>query len=142
MTVKNSIYIASILSALLVSGCGGGGSGDGGSGSVINANYNFDGIWGVKTANNVITGPCSWTELTEAFVVKNQCGSASVGGVDVNVACNSNTKTLSFNFELNSKLSGTMTGISPTEMNGRGFSSFDGGACTNSYDLKFTLLSR
>jgi hypothetical protein len=140
--MKKSIFIASIVSALLVSACGGGGSSDGGGGGNVNASYNFDGVWSVENDNEVTTGPCTWVDIKEVFIVKNQCRSASVGGVDVNVACNSDAKTLSFNFEINSKISGTMTGSSPTEMNGRGFSTREGGACTNSYDLKFTLLSR
>jgi hypothetical protein len=140
--MKKSIFTLAVLTTLVLAGCGGGGSDSGGSGNVVNANYNFDGIWGVKTSNNIITGPCTWTELTEAFIVKNQCKSASVGGVDVSIACNSDAKTMAFSFDLNSKLTGNLTATSPTELSGTGFSSGNGGACTNSYDLKFTLISR
>jgi hypothetical protein len=141
-SMKKSIFTAAVLTTILLAGCGGGGSDGGGTGSVVNANYNFDGIWGVKTSNNRITGPCTWTELTEAFIIKDQCRSASVGGVEVSISCNSDTKTMAFSFDLNTKLTGNLTATSPTELSGSGFSSGNGGACTNAYDLKMTLLSR
>jgi hypothetical protein len=139
--MKKSIFTAAVLTTLLLAGCGGGGSDSGNTGSVVNANYNFDGIWGVKTSNNRITGPCTWTDITEALIIKDQCKSGSVGGVPVSVSCNSDAKTLAFSFDINStQLTASLTAASATELNGAGLSV--AGVCRNAYDLKMTLLSR